>query len=160
MPRSFNERTSAKPAACRGCCGVDGGRDTLAHFLPVAALVQAQGVGPPHALGVGAASFRGVEGLEAIDEQEMGVGVAALVGVDRRHPERLAVAGEVGEDGRAHGPLLVQCGVAGQRDDEFVSEADAVGVGVPLRCAPRWRTWRRLSGQRASRPGWHRLTWR
>ena len=60
------------------------------------------------------------------------MGVAALVGVDRRHPERLAVAGEVGEDGRAHGPLLVQCGVAGQRDDEFVSEADAVGVGVPL----------------------------
>ena len=60
------------------------------------------------------------------------MGVAALVGVDRRHPEGFAVAAEVREDGRAHGALLVHRGVAGQGDNEPVSEPDAVGVGVPL----------------------------
>ena len=52
--------------------------------------------------------------------------------VDGGHPEGFAVRGEVCEDGRAHGALLVHRGVAGQGDNEPVSETDAVGVGVSL----------------------------
>ena len=62
----------------------------------------------------------------------MRVGVPALVRVDGGHPEGFAVRGEVCEDGRAHGALLVHRGVAGQGDNEPVSETDAVGVGVSL----------------------------
>ena len=78
MPRSLKAAHLGQPAACWGCYGVDGGGDTLAHLLPIAALVQAQGVGPADALRVGAAGLGGGDGFETIHEQEMRVGFPRL----------------------------------------------------------------------------------
>ena len=68
-----------QPAACWGCYGVDGGGDTLAHLLPIAALVQAQRRRPCGRAARRGGGLGGGDGFETIHEQEMRVGVPALV---------------------------------------------------------------------------------
>lgn len=100
--------------------------------MAVATLVEAQGVGPANSFRIRSAGLCGFEGFEAIDEEEMSVLVAGLVGVDCGHSKGFTVGGEVFEDGGAHLALLDGACVIGQGDNQLVSKPDAVGVCVLL----------------------------